>query len=185
MDKNGNTHSLISGQNASTLKEAHTDGGWLGFNFVDSSVTKDEDKRFFETSYSATMHSKEFVLGKKKEDFIGLTTNQQFFKAPEATVSTFSSPAKREKRVNKNILAAEVLRSASDPQHNTFVQKTWVAGGDPGLRAKMSSYGAKDESGFRTSLQVGTGNNIDKFHNRRVRSEITNIPIFHHILKLR
>jgi hypothetical protein len=90
------------------------------------------------------------------------------------------------------LLSAEKLRTSSDPQYNTIIQRTWLPTEDPGVKARMSN--KKSDVPLvdnENSLPLGTGDYFksekkqDPGAYRKLRTDITTAPVEHVRMALR
>ena len=162
------------------------------------------DKRHFETTYSvftekspSTNPPKNPSLTKKQEPGHFTTTNQTFYNTGKELLNQSAGLSYKpgfldNLKEKSELLSAEKLRTSSDPQYNTIIQRTWLPTEDPGVRARMSNN--KPEVVLvdnENSLPLGTG---DYFRTerkqesgayRKLRTEITTVPVEHVRMALR
>ena len=105
---------------------------------------------------------------------------------------SFNTPFMWAPTYKKDILAAEIFRNSHDPQHSTDVQKTWVLGGDPGLRMKRRTIKCElPPVDNENSLPLGEGAYVKRAKsekpggNRRIRTDVTMATKMHHKIGLR
>lgn len=152
------------------------------------------EKRYFDTTYrSVHGHSVDPAPSTLQPEPHFTTTNQQFYKSAAPVASKVAGSSQRagfmelSSKQKREILSAEILRTSTDPQHNTKLQRTWLPCDDPGVKAR-ETLGALDQMPERdneNSLPLGKGGyftNEVKFDSgayRKVRSEITTAPNEH------
>ena len=192
----GATHKLISDEKALALAQAYREAPapWLGYNFTAPTKPKEEHKRYFDTTYSQALRSSEYHLRPKPEEDLNQFTTT--YHAVHGTVgprtaSSAGVPAKSafmdvSNKSKRNVLAAEIMRTGTDPQHNTAIQKMWLPTADPGIQARLNSAEPPlPMADNETSLPLGLGQYAQRANsqkptgNRRFRTDVTTGPDLH------
>lgn len=162
------------------------------------------DKRHFETSYSVfteKITSPNPCLPskpeKKPEASHFTTTNQTFYNTGKELINqsaglTYKPGFLDSLKEKSDLLCAEKLRTSSDPQYNTIIQRTWLPTEDAGVKARLT---VKDSGVPKTdnenSLPFGTGDYFkserkqDPGAYRKLRTDITTAPVEHVRMALR
>mmetsp|Transcript_10587 Transcript_10587/g.10605 ORF Transcript_10587/g.10605 Transcript_10587/m.10605 type:complete len:230 (-) Transcript_10587:44-733(-) len=193
----GATRPLINKNTISSLthNERELPGPSEGFGAVLPKHPAEWEKRYFETTYRAVHgHSAEPKAREKpsNEDHF-TTTNQIYYKPGLNDANKVAGSSQRAgfmeltAKQKREILSAEILRTSSDPQHNTKLQRTWLPCEDPGVKARevFGVLGSGPDKDNENSLPLGKGDyfkNDVKFESgayRKLRTEITTAPSEH------